>query len=38
LGPTYYTLRAAEGVVARDADWRKILTPEITEREILQTV
>jgi phenylpropionate dioxygenase-like ring-hydroxylating dioxygenase large terminal subunit len=38
LEPTYYTLRAAEGVVAHDADWRKILTPEISEREILQTV
>jgi hypothetical protein len=25
--PTYYTLRAAEGVMARDADWRDILTP-----------
>jgi phthalate 4,5-dioxygenase len=36
--PTYYTLRAAEGVVASDADWRKILTPQISEREILQTV
>ena len=38
IDPTYYTLRAAEGVVARDADWRRILTPEISEREILQTV
>jgi phthalate 4,5-dioxygenase oxygenase subunit len=38
IGPTYYTLRAAEGVVARDADWRRILTPEISERRILQTV
>jgi hypothetical protein len=25
--PTYYALRAAEGVVARDADWRELLTP-----------
>jgi len=38
VDPTYYTLRAAEGVVASDADWRKILTPQISEREILQTV
>jgi phenylpropionate dioxygenase-like ring-hydroxylating dioxygenase large terminal subunit len=38
IGPTYYTLRAAEGVVARDADWRRILAPEISERIILQTV
>jgi phenylpropionate dioxygenase-like ring-hydroxylating dioxygenase large terminal subunit len=38
IDPTYYTLRAAEGVVPRDADWRRILTPQISEREILQTV
>src|SRR5438552_7298951 len=35
VDPTYYTLRAAEGVVAGDADWRRILTPQISEREIL---
>jgi hypothetical protein len=35
--PTYYTLRAAEGVVARDADWREILTPG-GSRTVLQMV
>jgi phenylpropionate dioxygenase-like ring-hydroxylating dioxygenase large terminal subunit len=35
---TYYTLRASEGVVPRDADWRTILTPEMATAEILQTV
>jgi phthalate 4,5-dioxygenase len=38
LNPTYYTLRAAEGVVPRDADWRTILAPELPATEILQTV
>ena len=38
IGPSYYTLRASEGVVARDADWREILTPEMATAEILQTV
>jgi phenylpropionate dioxygenase-like ring-hydroxylating dioxygenase large terminal subunit len=38
IEPTYYTLRAAEGVVGRDADWRRILTPELSERHILETV
>jgi hypothetical protein len=36
--PSYYTLRASEGVVPRDADWREILTPEMATAEILQTV
>jgi phthalate 4,5-dioxygenase oxygenase subunit len=27
VDPTYYTLRGAEGVVARDADWRELLAP-----------
>ncbi len=36
--PTYYALRASEGVVPRDADWREILTPEMAGTEILQTV
>src|SRR5499426_138181 len=36
--PTYYGLRASEGVVPRDADWREILTPEMAATEILQTV
>jgi hypothetical protein len=26
---TYYTLRAAEGVIPREADWHEILTPEM---------
>lgn len=38
VNPTYYTLRAAEGVLPRDADWREILTPEMSTAEILQTV
>jgi len=38
IGPSYYALRASEGVVARDADWREILTPEMATAEILQTV
>ncbi|MBI2207717.1 MAG: Rieske 2Fe-2S domain-containing protein [Candidatus Rokubacteria bacterium] len=38
LEPTYYALRAAEGVVPRDADWRALLTPEMAQTEILQTV
>jgi phthalate 4,5-dioxygenase len=38
VGPSYYTLRASEGVVPRDADWREILTPEMATAEILQTV
>ena len=36
--PTYYALRAAEGVVPKDADWRQMLTPEMRETAILQTV
>jgi phenylpropionate dioxygenase-like ring-hydroxylating dioxygenase large terminal subunit len=38
IAPTYYGLRAAEGVVPRDADWRKILTLDLAPQEILQTV
>jgi hypothetical protein len=38
IAPTYYGLRAAEGVVPRDADWRTILTLDTAPREILQTV
>jgi phenylpropionate dioxygenase-like ring-hydroxylating dioxygenase large terminal subunit len=38
IEPTYYTLRAAEGVVPREADWREVLTPEMSKTEILQTV
>src|SRR5262245_21683538 len=36
--PTYSALRAGEGVVPRDADWRELLTPELAKSEILQTV
>jgi len=35
---TYYALRAAEGVVPRDADWRQALTPEMSATRIEQTV
>jgi phenylpropionate dioxygenase-like ring-hydroxylating dioxygenase large terminal subunit len=38
INPTYYTLRASEGVLPRDADWRETLTPEMATAEILQTV
>jgi hypothetical protein len=36
--PTYYALRATEGVVPRAANWRDILTPEMATTEIFQTV
>jgi phenylpropionate dioxygenase-like ring-hydroxylating dioxygenase large terminal subunit len=35
---TYYTLRAAEGVLPRDADWREALTPEMSAIRFEQTV
>jgi phenylpropionate dioxygenase-like ring-hydroxylating dioxygenase large terminal subunit len=38
IGPSYYPLRASEGVLPRDADWREALTPEMAGAEILQTV
>ena len=38
VAPTYYPLRASEGVIPRDADWRELLTPEMATTEILQTV
>jgi phenylpropionate dioxygenase-like ring-hydroxylating dioxygenase large terminal subunit len=38
ISPTYYGLRAAEGVVPRDANWRELLTPDLPAKEILQTV
>jgi hypothetical protein len=38
LGPSYYPLRAALEVLPRDADWRRILAPDITREKILQTV
>ena len=38
LGTTYYDLRAGEGVLPRDADWRQELTPTMRPEQILQTV
>jgi phthalate 4,5-dioxygenase oxygenase subunit len=38
INPTYYTVRAPEGVLPREADWREIFTPETDTVEILQTV
>ena len=38
LGTTYYDLRAGEGVLAKDADWRQELTPTMRAEQILQTV
>ena len=38
IAPTYYTLAAAEGVVARDADWRTLLAPGESSVAVLQTV
>jgi phenylpropionate dioxygenase-like ring-hydroxylating dioxygenase large terminal subunit len=38
IAPTYYTLRATQGVVPRDADWRAALTPEMAGTRIEQTV
>lgn len=38
VAPTYYKLRAGEGVLPRDADWRQILAPDVSRSEILQTV
>ena len=35
---TYYTQRAAEGVIPRDADWRELLTPEMAAGAVLHTV
>jgi phthalate 4,5-dioxygenase len=35
---TYYTLRAAEGVIPREADWYELLTPEMAAGAILHTV
>ena len=35
---SYYTLRASEGVLPRDTDWREALMPELATAKILQTV
>ncbi len=37
-GTSYYTLRAHEAVLSRQADWREELTPEMKREAILQTV
>jgi phenylpropionate dioxygenase-like ring-hydroxylating dioxygenase large terminal subunit len=37
-GDSYYTLRAHEAVLPRDADWRREMTPEMRREAILQTV
>jgi phthalate 4,5-dioxygenase oxygenase subunit len=36
--PSYYTLRAAEGVLPREADWRRLMAPDITAERIVETV
>jgi phthalate 4,5-dioxygenase oxygenase subunit len=38
VAASYYDLRAAEGVLPREADWRSLLAPDITEKRILETV
>jgi len=38
LGASYYTLRAHEAVLPREADWRREMTPEMAADAILQTV
>ncbi|HEX3864363.1 MAG TPA: Rieske 2Fe-2S domain-containing protein [Stellaceae bacterium] len=37
-GTSYYTIKAGEEVLARDADWHEIMAPDITKEKILQTV
>jgi phenylpropionate dioxygenase-like ring-hydroxylating dioxygenase large terminal subunit len=37
VAPSYYPLRASEGVIPRNADWRELLTPEMAGTE-MQTV
>jgi phenylpropionate dioxygenase-like ring-hydroxylating dioxygenase large terminal subunit len=37
VNATYYTLRAAEGVLPREADWHELLTPEIAAGAVLHT-
>jgi phthalate 4,5-dioxygenase oxygenase subunit len=38
VAASYYDLRAAEGVLPREADWRSLLAADITEKRILETV
>ena len=35
---TYYTLRAAEGVIPCEADWHDLLTPEMAAGAVLHTI
>ena len=37
-GTSYYTLRAGEAVLPRDADWRQELAPDLTADKVLATV
>ena len=37
-GTSYYTLRAGEAVLDRDADWRRELAPDLKQAAILATV
>jgi len=37
-GASYYEVRAGEEVLPREADWHRIMAPDITEDRILQTV
>ena len=38
VNTTYYTLRAAEGVLPREADWHELLMPEMAAGAILHTI
>ena len=38
VGPSYYTLRAGEAVLARDVDWRTLLEPEASAKGVLEAV
>jgi len=38
VAPTYYTLTTGLEILPRDADWRAILAPDMTQDKILQTV
>jgi hypothetical protein len=38
IEPTYYTVRPAEGVLPREANWREVFTPETVAVEVLETV
>ena len=38
VNATYYTLRAAEGVLPREADWHELLLPEMASGAVLHTI